>query len=153
MAALEPLRELIAPALLEVLELSSADAPGLRRQRRAVELVARMNLGRACPGLMALHDAADPALRLAAVDALDRIDGTDMSHLAPFVGDALIGVALRALAAMRRHGLVRVRDVVAELARQPGWRSSHGRWWRAARLLVVERCVRARGRNHMAGSA
>lgn len=147
MAALEPSRESIAPALLEILEPSSADAAGLRRQRRTAELVGRMNLWQACQRLMALHEAADPALRFAAVDALAGIDGTEPRHLAPFLADNKIGVALRALAALRLHGVVHVRDLVRELARLPGGQSPFGRWRSASRLLVAERCARARQRN------
>lgn len=153
MGALERSREPVAPALLEILDQSSADAAGLRRQRRAAELAARMNLGQARPRLMALYDAADPALRLAAVDALARIDGTEPRHLAPFLGDDRIGVALQALAAMRRHGVVHLRDLVTEIGRVPGGKSSPGRWRRTLHLLVAERWVQARRCNRPVGNA
>jgi HEAT repeat protein len=140
MQLLESLGSSVIGALESALEDHGADEASRRRHRRAAVLAGRLGLIAAAPDLAALFDADDPQLRIAAIDALLQITGSDDNYLAGFLLDPEIEIAARALLALNRRGhalnAFAIYQWMARLAaRPPPW----ARWWRAWRLLVAIR--------------
>jgi HEAT repeat protein len=144
MQLLESRGSSVIRALEFVLEDHGADEASRRRHRRGAVLAGRLGLMAAAPDLAALSDADDPQLRIAAIDALLQITGSDDNHIACFLVDREIDIAARALLALNQRGhALNAFAIYRWTARLAARRQPWARWWRVWRLLAAVRRARA----------
>jgi hypothetical protein len=106
-------------------------------------LAGRLGLLAAAPDLAALSCADDPQLRIAAIDALMQIAGSDDNHLARFLSDPEINIAARALYALNLRGRVLgAVEIYRWMGRMKPATSPWSRCWHALRLFVATRRAR-----------
>jgi len=121
MRVLVSVGELAGPLILPLItEDCGEEAQCTRRQLRAIELAGRLGSPAALRPLASLSGAAHPALRLAAIHALDLIATCDDQSFARFLEDEEPTVRRRSAAALlRRHALDPARAV--ELLGDSDW--------------------------------
>jgi HEAT repeat protein len=142
MRLLEPLGPCVVSSLELILEDQAADDASKRRHRRAAVLAGRLGLLGAARDLAALSSADDPLLRIAAVDALAKICGSDDDHVARFLLDPKIAIAARALIALNRRGrTLGTLEIYRWMRRLAPATSPWLRFWRVWRLLMTTRRV------------
>jgi HEAT repeat protein len=147
MQVLEPLGPSIATALESILEDHAGDEASKRRHRRAAVVAGRLGLLAVAPHLAALSCADDPQLRIAAIDALMQMAGSDDNHLAGFLLDPEIDIAARALFALNLRGhSMSTLAVYRWLGRIAARSSPWPHWWRTWRPMAAIR--RARSAHH-----
>jgi HEAT repeat protein len=129
----------VAGMLEDQLQEPGEDEASLRRHRRAAILAGRLGIAHAAPILAGLSDATDPALRFAAIHALTQLPSTTDGELTGFLADAVLGIALEALRALRARHPFALLEVSRYLKRSRVWRTPWRRWQRlwALRTALV----------------
>ncbi len=129
------------PSLAGRLELIMADGrwddATRRRRRQAAVLAGRLGLSAAAPRLARLSGAGDPALRLAAINALAQLPAASASQLACFLTDPEPVVARRALEALQYRGALGARNLAQWLSYALSGPTPWKRWRQLWRLLAA----------------